>query len=136
MNKDIFVYGTLKRGHHNNLLLEDSRYIGTAKTEQKFMMVGVGFPHTFLSSDINKEEDDSFLTVMGEVYEVTNPEVLKRLDWLEGVDHKHYYHFVTSVVMEDGSDRQVTMYVTHPDNFGGHDSGEYLGTVVGDSYSW
>ena len=70
-----FVYGTLKRGYNNNKLLKDSKYLGTAVSEEKYLLLDCGFPMAVLN--------EAGLPVLGEVFEVTSKEAEASLDWLE-----------------------------------------------------
>lgn len=82
----VFVYGTLKRGNHNNRLLTSSTFITRAETVDKMGLMGSGVPFVFREPFV---KDKSFLGhVVGEVYEVTRP-VRDRLDQLEG--HPTFY---------------------------------------------
>ena len=75
----IFVYGSLLKGlsNHHRLIRNDNtvRYLGPAQTQEKYCMVGLGFP--ILSSKINNYH------IYGELYAV-QPSVLESLDQLEG----------------------------------------------------
>lgn len=71
----VFVYGSLKRGFGNNVLLADSNLIDTTLTKDRFQMNSLGgFPGVVKSQK-------GF--VSGELYEV-NDTTLARLDQLEG----------------------------------------------------
>lgn len=72
----VFVYGTLKRGIHNNRLLENSDFIGNAYTLDTFKMFHVGFPVIFFDNHPDAKP------VYGEVYDVDD-DTLKSLDNLE-----------------------------------------------------
>lgn len=77
---EIFVYGTLKRGYHNNDLLGDSQLLGNYETLPRWGLISLGsFPGMLPG---NK-------AVKGEVY-VVDDETLERLDLLEGVAHGMY----------------------------------------------
>lgn len=72
------VYGTLRNGHGNNRLLqaEGVEFLGEMKTEPKFTMYGLGgFPGV-------AENGETALTV--EIFKVTNEEVIRRVNSLEG----------------------------------------------------
>lgn len=75
MKKYIFVYGTLKKGHGNNGYLGDSKLIGPAKTAPKYTLFDGGFPIV---------ERGGETSIIGEVYEVTDPEALADVYALEG----------------------------------------------------
>lgn len=70
------VYGTLRQGHGNNRLLENSNLLGIQKVPGFKMYSLGGFPA------INKADDDSSIEI--EVYEVTSPNELKNIYRLEG----------------------------------------------------
>ena len=77
----LFVYGTLKKGFGNHGVLGKSIYIDEAITNsQEFTMFNGAFPFV---SDKNTHENAG--RILGELYEVTEPEILVNLDRLEGV---------------------------------------------------
>lgn len=79
----IAVYGTLKRGFGNNILLSDAVFVSEGKTERKYPMVihGSGLP--FLV-----EKSGTGFNVDVELFLVSEEE-LSRLDMLEG--HPDWY---------------------------------------------
>jgi len=73
--KRFAVYGTLRPGFGNNRLLQRAKHLGTERTKPQFKMYNVGwFPAVI--------EGNEEITV--DVYEVTEPEIVKNLDRLEG----------------------------------------------------
>jgi gamma-glutamylcyclotransferase (GGCT)/AIG2-like uncharacterized protein YtfP len=94
----VFVYGTLKRGHGNNRFLKDEKFIGEVKTCDTFKMVNRGFP--YLIEKGATSENDICLHVKGEMFEVSEADTLKNLDWLEGVEYNHYKRVVIDVFDE------------------------------------
>lgn len=72
----VFVYGTLKRGYHNNRLLHGASYLGEALTNKKYLLFGNGVPFAHPS--------EKGLPVKGEVFEIDEKVHLKPLDYLEG----------------------------------------------------
>jgi len=75
MNDHVFVYGTLKRGFGNSVLLNEAEFIQNAMTQPSYTMINLGFfPGVQLNGDT---------PIIGEVYKVTEDEML-RLDRLEG----------------------------------------------------
>lgn len=98
----VFVYGTLKRGHWNNILLKDSFYAGEAATPPKYRMATSGFPV------ILEAKDGEGLPVAGELYHV-NDETLARLDRLES--EGRLYERKVIDVMERGEPVQAYVYV-------------------------
>ena len=79
----IAVYGTLKRGFGNNVLLSNAVYVSNAKTERQYPMVVHGSGLPFLV-----EKPGVGFNVDVELYLVSEDE-LKQLDMLEG--HPDWY---------------------------------------------
>jgi gamma-glutamylaminecyclotransferase len=79
MKSLFFVYGTLKKGYGNHPALKDSLFIGEATSVEKYKVFNCGFPMAF--------KDKEGLKVKGELYSVTQPEVVERLDQIEGNGH-------------------------------------------------
>ncbi len=78
------VYGSLKREHGNNRILqnESTTYIGTTKTPPTFSLYSLGgFPGIKNGGETEVEV---------EVFAITDPDIEKRLDWLEGYSGKNY----------------------------------------------
>lgn len=76
----VFVYGTLKRGHHNHGLLERGQFLGYDTISGAVSMVSLGgFPGVVQSVDAIK----GLSIVYGEVYAV-DAHTLGALDLLEG----------------------------------------------------
>ena len=74
----LFVYGTLRKNHNNNLLLTTSTYLGEAVSENGYTLAVSGIPYLIKGDD----------NVIGELYEV-NEDDLQFIDMLEG--HPHAY---------------------------------------------
>lgn len=77
---EVFVYGTLLSGQHNNRLLSSSTLLGTDEVGGIEMHDLGPFPACVASERSEK--------VVGEVWEVSD-ETLQRLDYLEG--HPTFY---------------------------------------------
>lgn len=78
----VFVYGTLKKGFGNNVLLADAEFLGEAITaDEAYVMTGRGIPFVHLVKQDGHR-------IVGEVYSVTEPQ-LRSLDGLEG--HPTWY---------------------------------------------
>ena len=74
------MYGTLKRGHYNDYLLEDSKLIGTGVTEPLYTMYSMGgFPVVTKGGNT---------AIHVEVYDVQNERVLNNLHQLENFSGK------------------------------------------------
>jgi len=76
----VFVYGTLKKHHHNHSLLQHSKYLGAGQTVEKYSLYSSGIPF------VTKHPQTS--VIHGELYSV-NDHTLARLDRLEG--HPDWY---------------------------------------------
>lgn len=78
--KNIFVYGTLRRGEYNNCLLDEAKFQGTYETEPEYELRNFGhFPGLMLNGSTS---------VRGEVYKV-DERTLEELDYHEG--HPTFY---------------------------------------------
>ncbi len=76
----VSVYGTLRPGFGNNILLSDSIHLGTGHTVNKYTLRASGIPF------VSKEP---LHNVVVDVYKV-DEDTLKNLDRLEG--HPEWYH--------------------------------------------
>ena len=75
----VLVYGSLRQGHWNNYLLEDSEFLGTHNLRVPFFMVDLGsFPALIKDKHTSK--------IMMELYAVDDV-TMDRLDQLEGYPH-------------------------------------------------
>lgn len=100
----VFVYGTLKRGHGNSVLLNEAEFVQDAITPPKYTMRNLGwFPGVQL---------DGSTPIVGEVYKVTDSE-LARLDRLEG--YPSFYDRVR--ISLKGLDVEPWMYVLPNDGY-------------------
>lgn len=122
----IFVYGTLKQGHWNNLIFKDSGVPRHSVSEiDGFRLVyasGRGsFPFAFVSPEGR---------IRGEVYDIgDNKECLRRLDALEG--HPGWY-IRTPAVTTDG--QEVELYVM-PEKSLRHNQHQEC-DIINSSYEW
>jgi gamma-glutamylcyclotransferase (GGCT)/AIG2-like uncharacterized protein YtfP len=79
----VFVYGSLKRGHGNHVVLSDAHYVGMGAVTLSGRMVDLGaFP------GVIRQRDAAHYEVKGEIYEV-DEDTLNALDYLEG--HPRFY---------------------------------------------
>ena len=96
----MFVYGTLRRGFEGNRLLVDSRFLGMAKTKEKYRMFAEDVPYVY------KEKKTT--VIVGEVYEIDGP-TLEILDNFEG--HPDCYRReLVDIVLDAGSQIQAWIY--------------------------
>ena len=75
MSEYVFVYGTLKRGHGNSVLLNEAEFVQKAMTQPMYTMRNLGF--------FPGVQEGGETSIVGEVYKVSDAE-LERLDRLEG----------------------------------------------------
>ena len=71
----LFVYGTLKKGFHNNFYLRDARYLGEFTTDPGYSMYSFGnYPAVCETGDT---------PILGEVYEISEQLLAStdRLEW-------------------------------------------------------
>jgi len=123
-NNLVFVYGSLKIGEHNNVILKNSQFIFDATTlENQFDMIDLGSFPAVINGGSNK--------IMGEVYKVDNA-TLQRLDALEGngVFYKREQRLVKSCNEDIQAlawiyilvDERETSFITNTQNIGRKDS--------------
>lgn len=104
----VFVYGTLKRGYGNHVILRNSQFIGEGHTiPDSFSLIDGGFPWAIPNSGT--------FHIKGELYLVEDQRTMHNLDSLEGVPHL-FDRYNIEIRTEDGSDFDAIMYVAAPDN--------------------
>jgi gamma-glutamylaminecyclotransferase len=80
----VFVYGTLKKGFHNNSFLDGSIYYGNGYTAKRYLLIqDCGLP--FMVKD---SKNLYSINIKGDIYLVDNY-TLKELDYLES--HPYFY---------------------------------------------
>ena len=94
----VFVYGTLKRGYRNNIILMRATFIGTGQTLAKCRLYDCGFP--VLRRRLNRDGVWN-APVRGEVYEVNDCETMRRLDSLES-EGRMYHRRKKKIILDDG----------------------------------
>lgn len=123
----LMVYGTLKQGYGNNVLLRGAKFLGEAITQKRYVLINSGFPYAVtLTKD---EEQFPMLPVIGEVYEI-NEQHLRSCDSLEG--HPNWYRRDTiQAVMVSGEVEDVMIYEMNE-----WPEGRRACNVVNGSYQW
>lgn len=123
MTNKVFVYGTLKSGFYNSILLTSSKFVGKGYLIGNFRMLDLGaFP------GVVKAPNSPESTVVGEVYEVSDS-TLARLDALEGNGH-FYKREVRTISVRHKNDTSCWVY------FLMQDSGEEEVRKDGNFYIW
>jgi len=75
----VFVYGTLLSGYSNHYLLNDSQFIDTGRTVNKYALYFQILPYVV---------KESVSYIHGELYKV-NSSTFENIDWIE--DHPSWY---------------------------------------------
>lgn len=102
----LFVYGTLKKGRSNHLLIEHLPHLGDAFTDNNYSLVVSGLPF------LVKRKGEG---VRGEIYKI-DPETLRAVDRLEG--HPSFYRreIINVTDFRTGDTVEAYAYI-HPDVF-------------------
>ena len=118
MNHRVFVYGSLKRGKHNNDLLRESRFIGERITQDETWIMRSlgGFPGV-----LKNHYSSMSASISGDLYEVDD-NTLKRLDMLES--NGSFYSRELVRLREDSE--AAWMYVLLNDRTYGRDMQPFL----------
>lgn len=99
----VFVYGTLMRGLWNHAYMGESKFIGSATTEENYTLkVGAFSSVPFLT----KEPSDTY--VRGELYKVSE-ETLELVDRLES-HPTGYTREVVNVISDEGEPFKAWVY--------------------------
>ena len=97
----VAVYGTLKSGHSNHIVLNNSNLVGVGKTVSKYAMQAEGIPYLY------EHEHRDQISV--EVYDVVSDTIKDSLDHLES--HPTFYERkLTDIELTDGSVKTCWLY--------------------------
>jgi len=110
----VFVYGTLRRGHGNHVLLQNSKFVDYGFTKDKYAMYHTGIPF------VNEYEEVS--NIFGEVYQVSG-HVLEMLDLLEG--HPGWYERKKTIVIGGKKRYRAWLYFNNTKEGELIESGDY-----------
>lgn len=119
MRHEVFVYGSLKKGFWNNVLLRDSKFISEACTKEFMLLVDGPYPYMASPSQFTGMDGspgrpgevdvvDLAGNVYGEVWSVDD-KTLAELDRLEGTPN-HYTRELITVQFSPRISRQVFAY--------------------------
>lgn len=110
--KNIFVYGSLKKGFYNEHFLKNAKLIAKdAITQRKYELypsIDYFFPYLFSEIDYDKS-----CHIKGELYEVDEVFLAKTLDVLEGVDQGLYSRETCYVSSSSGSKLKAEIYIAN-----------------------
>lgn len=124
----VFVYGSLKKGFHNDHYLRESKFISKAFTSHlHWEMISLGgFPAVILGKGI----------VLGELYEV-NDRTLINLDRLEGEGHFYTKQLIPVTVPIGGSYNIAFMYILNtPPKYKDFTNVEIIPVEDASHYNW
>ncbi len=97
----VFVYGTLQRNFSNHRYLAESKFLGTARTQEKYALYSDGLPFLVLNEPVSQ--------IQGELYEVDDI-TLDLLDDIEG--HPDWYRREqVEICLDDGSNSIMKAWV-------------------------
>lgn len=130
MSNFVFVYGTLKDGLSNNVLLRSATFVSRGCTVKPYIMYDTGgFPVVFQETEKHN--------VSGEVYEVDD-QTLQRLDRLEGHPSFFERREITVDLADTGVQHTCWMYFGHKDGWGkrAHQSLPEVSPQDNGAYNW
>jgi gamma-glutamylaminecyclotransferase len=134
--KLMFVYGTLKQGSHNNIMLGKSKFLGRAVTKPKLNIKSVGIP--IVMTPFSDAMRKTAKPIIGEVYKVSK-KTINTVDILEG--HPDLYkRFLIDVEVENKI-LEAYIYLFQSDNFTIEPNFEHTGTdcsitITEEGYEW
>jgi gamma-glutamylcyclotransferase (GGCT)/AIG2-like uncharacterized protein YtfP len=101
----VFVYGTLRKGSHNDLSIQSGAAFVCNDAINGLMYQRGWYPGLKLLKDNGNDFDPSLPTVVGEVYEITDPRMPGHLDAYEG-----YPNLYSRSQVETRSSKLVWVY--------------------------
>lgn len=111
MHIPVFVYGSLKMGNHNSVLLSEAQYVGDFQTSPEYFLLDYGnFPAVVPGGTTS---------IKGEVY-LVDDHILSELDILEGYPDFYDRNIINvSPIGESASEglkpMDAIMYFIHPE---------------------
>lgn len=95
----VFVYGTLKKGFSNHFFLANARYLGPARTVERYALYMDMYPGVYPRDHVSP--------IVGQLFEV-DAATLRRLDALE--DHPRLYRREMVEVVTDKGKETAWIY--------------------------
>jgi gamma-glutamylcyclotransferase (GGCT)/AIG2-like uncharacterized protein YtfP len=108
----LFVYGTLKMGSQNNIMLNRSKFLGRAVTKPSLNIRSVGVP--IVVAPFTDAMRKMAKPIIGEVYKISK-KILELIDVLEG--HPTLYKRRLIDVGLEGDIVEAYIYLFQPGNF-------------------
>eukprot|EP01039_Chlorochromonas_danica_P008616 gene8616-9495_t len=115
----LFVYGTLMTGFKYRYALEESRFLGRAKTKDTFSLYAREYP--FVTSITSTDSDSRPTAIYGEVYEVIDQDVLLALDEIEGHPVEYVRKPVQVILEESRETVEAWIYFNDRESITGED---------------
>lgn len=112
--KYLFVYGTLKKGYSNNMLLRDTEFIEKSVTIDNFNIKSFGIP--IVIKPVNTEMKKEAKPIIGEVYNIPQ-EVLDIVDLLEGHPDLYRRELTKVKLFETQEIVDAYVYFFQPDDY-------------------
>ena len=103
----LFVYGTLLSGLENHFYITGSKFIGKAKTIDKYSLYHLDYPKA--------TQKQNQIEIIGEVYLIEDIETLQRIDELE--EHPTVYLRTSCKVILNESNEIINAQIYFNDNF-------------------
>lgn len=103
---NLFVYGSLRQGMGANYMMGGEPIHVGKITDPGFMLVNAGGAWPGVVTNAHDDRPD----IVGEVYSISDPVILNRLDMYEGYPGL-FDKTQVEVQLEDGSSVECTMYV-------------------------
>lgn len=134
MTNLVFVYGTLKKSYGNSDFLQNTKFVGPAKTIEPMYLFAYGIP---VVSDFcyNNDYEIDPLPINGEVYTVTK----RQMAWLDALEgHPDAYkRTITQVKLKTGEEIEAWIYKMD-DAFGSYNPNDEDSDirVVDSAYTW
>ena len=134
--KLMFVYGTLKRGSYNNIMLGKSKFLGRAVTKPSLNIKSIGIP--IVVAPFSDAMRETAKPIIGEVYKVSK-RIIDMVDILEG--HPDLYKRFLIDIETKNETLEAYIYLFQQDNFTIEPNFEQTGTdrsilITEEGYEW
>ena len=95
------VYGTLRKGYGNHVVMGNSTFINKGKTKNKYSMYARGIPYVSHNPQLDN--------IVVEVYQVNDQNRLNSIDRLEG--HPNFYtREKTTIILDNNEEIDAWLY--------------------------
>ena len=111
----LFVYGTLKQGDANSVLLRGSEFLGEAITATPMYMISFGCPVVILPTSEHIDVDMEPLPIFGELYKISR-ETFRKIDMLEGYPEMYDRSLQKIKLLDTGKTVKAYIYIMYMDS--------------------